>query len=65
MTVELEDNLHVSTGDIESHIRDIYDLIVSDTTISRVTDKILLVVKDWQARPLESIEMEHLIWLYL
>ena len=55
----------MSTSDIESHIRDIYGLSVSDTTISRVTDKILLVVKDWQARPLESIEMEHLIWLYL
>lgn len=45
----------MSTGDIESHIRNIYGLSVSDTTISRVTDKILPVVKEWQARPLESI----------
>ena len=45
----------MSTGDIESHIRDIYGLSVSDTTISRVTDKILPVVKEWQVRPLESI----------
>ena len=45
----------MSTGDIESHICDIYGLSVSDTTISRVTDKILPVVKEWQARPLESI----------
>jgi putative transposase len=45
----------MSTGDIESHIRDIYGLSVSDTTISRVTDKILPVVKEWQSRPLESI----------
>lgn len=45
----------MSTSDIESHIRDIYGLSVSDTTISRVTDKILPVVKEWQVRPLESI----------
>ncbi len=45
----------MSTGDIESHICDIYGLSVSDTTISRVTDKILPVVKEWQVRPLESI----------
>jgi putative transposase len=45
----------MSTSDIESHIREIYGLSVSDTTISRVTDKILPVVKEWQVRPLESI----------
>lgn len=45
----------MSTNDIESHIRDIYGLSVSDTTISRVTDKILPVVKEWQMRPLGSI----------
>ncbi len=45
----------MSTSDIESHIRDIYGLSVSDTTISRITDKILPVVKEWQMRPLESI----------
>lgn len=45
----------MSTSDIESHIRDIYGLSVSDTTVSRVTDKILPVVKEWQVRPLESI----------
>ena len=45
----------MSTGDIESHIRDIYGIDVSDTTVSRVTDKILPVVKEWQQRPLESV----------
>jgi transposase-like protein len=44
-----------TTSDIESHIRDIYGIDVSDSTISRVTDKILPVVKEWQSRPLESI----------
>lgn len=44
----------MTTGDIEAHIREIYGLDVSDTTISRVTDKILPVVKEWQMRPLEE-----------
>jgi putative transposase len=45
----------MTTSDIEGHIRDIYGISVSDSTISRVTDKILPVVKEWQQRPLESI----------
>ncbi len=45
----------MSTGDIENHIRDIYGIEVSDTTVSRVTDKILPIVKEWQQRPLESV----------
>ncbi len=45
----------MTTSDIESHIREIYGLSVSDSTISRITDKILPVVKEWQSRPLESI----------
>jgi len=45
----------MSTSDIEAHIHDIYGLSVSDSTVSRVTDKILPVVKEWQQRPLESV----------
>lgn len=45
----------MTTGDIEGHIRDMYGLSVSDSTISRITDKILPVVKEWQMRPLEII----------
>jgi transposase-like protein len=45
----------MTTGDIESHIREIYGIGVSDSTVSRVTDKILPVVKEWQSRPLENI----------
>ena len=33
----------ITTSDIETHIRDIYGLEVSDTTVSRITDKILPV----------------------
>ena len=40
---------------IEGHIRDIYGLEVSDSAISRITDMILPVVREWQTRPLASI----------
>lgn len=45
----------MTTGDIEAHIRDIYGLEVSDTTVSRITDKVLPAAKEWQQRPLESV----------
>lgn len=45
----------MSTSDIEEHIRDIYGLEISDTTVSRITDKVLPDAKEWQQRPLESI----------
>ncbi len=41
----------MTTGDIESHMRELYDLDISDSTISRITDKILPIVKEWQERP--------------
>ncbi|MBI9030769.1 IS256 family transposase [bacterium] len=44
----------MTTSDIEDHMYDIYGLEVSDSTISRVTDKILPIAKEWQNRPLES-----------
>ena len=45
----------MTTSDIEEHIRDIYGIDVSDTTVSRITDKILPVAKEWQQRPLEAV----------
>ena len=45
----------MTTSDIESHVRDIYGIEVSDTTISRITDKILPIAREWQQRPLESL----------
>ena len=45
----------MTTADIESHMSDLYGMDISDSTISRVTDKILPIVKEWQERPLEEI----------
>lgn len=45
----------MTTGDIEDHMREIYGPDVSDSTINRITDKILPVVKEWQARLMQEI----------
>ena len=45
----------MTTSDIEAHIQEIYGVEVSDTTVSRITDKILPIAKEWQQRPLESV----------
>jgi len=45
----------MSTRDIEDHLRDIYGVDASASLISRITDKILPAVQEWQARPLESL----------
>ena len=45
----------MTTGDIEAHIQDIYGISISGSTVSRITDKILPIAKEWQLRPLESV----------
>ena len=45
----------MTTADIGDHIRDIYGIEVSESTVSRITDKILPEAKEWQQRPLESV----------
>ena len=45
----------MSTTDIGDHIRDIYGIEVSESTVSRITDKVLPEAREWQQRPLESV----------
>ncbi len=45
----------MTTADIESHVKDMYDVSISDSTISRITDKILPIAKEWQSRPLSEV----------
>jgi transposase-like protein len=47
--------LGMSYVDISSHIEEIYQVSISTATISAITDKIIDKVKQWQARPLNSI----------
>ncbi len=44
-----------STRDIEKTIGDIYGIEISDSMVSKITDKILPMVSEWQNRPLKSI----------
>ena len=58
---ELEDQIiamyakGMSTRDIEDHMKDIYGVDVSPTLVSKVTDKIMPLITEWQSRPLERI----------
>lgn len=45
----------MSTRDIEDHMRDIYGIDVSASMVSKVTDKILPMVAEWQSRPLDRV----------
>ena len=45
----------MSTRDIEDHLRDIYGIDASPSLISRITDKVLPAVQEWQSRPLDEI----------
>jgi putative transposase len=45
----------MTTRDIEKHLESIYGIDASPELISRITDKILPLVTEWQNRPLEEI----------
>jgi len=53
--------LGMSYKDISAHLEEMYGLEVSTGTLTAVTDKIIHMVKEWQARPLESIYP--IVWL--
>jgi putative transposase len=45
----------MSTRDIEDHLWDIYGVEASSSLVSRITDKIMPAVTEWQSRPLEAV----------
>ena len=45
----------MTTRDIEKHLESIYGIDASPELISRITDKILPLVTEWQNRPLEEV----------
>lgn len=53
--------LGMSLRDISSHIRELYDVEISHDTLSKITDRILPVIKEWQDRPLE--EVYPIVWM--
>jgi transposase-like protein len=45
----------LTTGEISAHFEQIYGASVSRETISRITDKVLEEMSDWQNRPLDAV----------
>jgi len=45
----------VSFRDISSHIQEMYDVEISSTTLSEITDRVIPQIKEWQARPLDDV----------
>ena len=45
----------MTVRDISGHINEAYGFDVSESMVSRITDKVLPLIRDWQARPLESV----------
>lgn len=53
--------LGMSFRDISEHIKEMYDVEISHSTLSEITDRIIPKVKEWQNRPLESVYT--IVWL--
>lgn len=51
----------MSVRDIETQIREIYGLNVSDATISNVTSRVHTLVAEWQSRPLAPVYF--VVWM--
>jgi len=53
--------LGMSYADIETHIREMYGIEVSDGTINKITDRVIPAIREWQSRPLETIYA--IVWM--
>jgi transposase-like protein len=53
--------LGMSLRDISGHIEEMYDMSISYTVLSEITDRIIPDIKAWQSRPLESLYC--IVWL--
>jgi transposase-like protein len=45
----------LTTGEIQKHLSEIYDVDVSRELISKITDKVVEDMREWQSRPLERV----------
>ena len=51
----------MSLRDISFHIQELYDMQISHSVLSEITDRIIPDIKTWQHRPLESFYC--IVWL--
>ena len=54
-------SLGMSYCDIASHIEDMYDMQISPSVLSEITDRVIPKIKAWQSRPLDSVYT--IVWL--
>lgn len=45
----------MSFRDISEEIKEMYDVEISAMTLSKITDRVIPKVKEWQNRPLEDV----------
>lgn len=45
----------MSNGDIEAYLQEFYGVEVSPSLISKITDRMLPEIKEWQSRMLKSV----------
>lgn len=45
----------MSTRDIEDQVREMYGVEISESTVSAITNRVVDLIKEWQARPLEQV----------
>ena len=45
----------MSTRNIKDHVREMYGVEISESTVSNVTSRVLDLIKEWQSRPLEPV----------
>jgi transposase-like protein len=61
VTAELEEKiinlygLGLSTRDITKYVKEMYQMDISATTLSAITDKVIPAMNEWRCRPLESV----------
>jgi len=47
--------LGMSYSDIQTHLKEMYGLSVSDGAINAITDRVIPAIREWQSRPLERL----------
>ncbi|WP_445344239.1 IS256 family transposase [Clostridium septicum] len=45
----------MTTRDIASQVNEIYGITISPSMVSKITDKVIPMIREWQSRPLETV----------
>ena len=53
--------LGLSYKDIQTHLREMYGLSISDGVINSITDRVIPAIREWQSRPLERLYA--IVWM--